>query len=70
MIKAKIHKEGTSSGGAPHGLLVEAHDDGSFRYVVTGKGGKRHAAVTLQAVDSAIVADFIGDAYTEDVAAQ
>ena len=46
-------RDGVSSTGSPHGLLVEASadngaDSGTVRFTITGHDGKkRHASVTL-----------------------
>jgi hypothetical protein len=41
-------RDGVSSTGSPHGLVVETADNGTVRFTITGHDGKkRHAAVTL-----------------------
>lgn len=41
-------RDGVSSTGTSHGLLIETAGDGTLRFTVTGANGtKRHAAVTL-----------------------
>ena len=41
-------RDGVSSTGSPHGLLIETADDGTVRFTITGHDGKkRHAAVTI-----------------------
>lgn len=47
-------RDGVSSTGTPHGLLIETAHDGTLRFTVTGANGtKRHAAVTLTNADVA-----------------
>ena len=41
-------RDGVSSTGSPHGLLVESADDGTVRFTITSHDGKkRHASVKL-----------------------
>lgn len=41
-------RDGVSSTGSPHGLLVETAGNGTVRFTITGHDGKkRHAAVTI-----------------------
>ena len=54
----RVFREGLSSTGSKHGLLVEPGKDG-IRFVVTGVNGKRHAAVTLAYGDTANVVDWL-----------
>jgi hypothetical protein len=45
-------RDGVSSTGTAHGLLVETAGDGTITFTVTGANGtKRHAAVTLSNAD-------------------
>jgi hypothetical protein len=45
-------RDGVSSTGTAHGLLVETAGDGTLTFTVTGANGtKRHAAVTLSNAD-------------------
>ena len=47
-------RDGVSSTGTSHGLLIETAGDGTIRFTVTGANGtKRHAAVTLSDADVA-----------------
>ena len=55
-----IERIGTSTTGTKHGLMVDADvEAGSFRFCVTGVGGKRHATVWLSVAQSNEIAGFI-----------
>jgi len=70
IIKRTIFREGPSSTGSTHGLLIETtidtNGDGppretGVRFVVTGTSGKRHAAVTLSFEDAADISRWVGE---------
>jgi hypothetical protein len=70
IIKRTIFREGPSSTGSTHGLLIETtidtNGDGppretGVRFVITGANGKRHAAVRLSFSDTTDVSKFLGE---------
>lgn len=53
-------RDGVSSTGSPHGLVVETADNGTVRFTITGHDGKkRHAAVTLSNRDAQTLLDAV-----------
>lgn len=55
-------RDGVSSTGSPHGLLVETADDGTVRFTITGHDGKkRHAAVTISNGEAQTLLDAVAE---------
>lgn len=53
-------RDGVSSTGSVHGLLVETADNGTVRFTITGHDGrKRHAAVTLSNAEALTLLDAV-----------
>ena len=60
MIKQTLTREGLSSTGSKHGLMIES-DGLDTRFVVTGANGKRHAAVGLTLEDTKEIVRWLED---------
>lgn len=53
-------RDGVSSTGSPHGLVVETADNGTVRFTITGHDGKkRHASVVLSNRDAQTLLDAV-----------